>query len=273
MAGRLALHVLASGSRGNATIVEDTLTGAGVLVDCGICKRDFFARCADVGFDPVRITDVVITHEHGDHVKGLGVVMRGLAKLGSAPPIHVDRAVRAASSDIAKLADEHPVADLRIGEPFLLGDILVHPFRTSHDAASSCGFRFEAASASGGAPDAVGYMTDTGIMTGDAAEALADVRILALEANHDPNLLRDGPYPWSVKQRIASDAGHLSNDQSAAALATLLGNRLEQVVAMHLSEQNNLPSQALCALSGVLAREGAAVAVCAAAQGRAVSVR
>ena len=273
MAGRLALHVLASGSKGNAAIVEDTLTGAGVLVDCGICKRDFFARCADVGFDPARITDVLITHEHTDHTKGLGVVLRGLAKLGIAPTVHADRAVQAASRDIRALLDVHPVTDMRIGESFLLGGLSVYPFRTSHDAASSCGFRFGVEKTPTGAPDAVGYLTDTGIVTDEAIEALADVRLLALEANHDPSMLRDGPYPWSVKRRIASDAGHLSNEQSARALATLLGDRLEQVVAMHLSEQNNLPLRAVRSLAEVADRACISLAVSAAAQSRAASVR
>ena len=78
----LALHVLASGSSGNAAMIENTATGAGVLIDCGICKRDFLNRCDEAGFDPGRIQAMFVTHEHGDHVKGLGVVLRGLAKIG-----------------------------------------------------------------------------------------------------------------------------------------------------------------------------------------------
>ena len=88
MERRLAVHVLASGSRGNAAVVEDAATGAGVLVDCGICKRDFFARCEEAGFDPARLAAVLVTHEHTDHTKGLGVVMRGLAKLGVEPTVY-----------------------------------------------------------------------------------------------------------------------------------------------------------------------------------------
>lgn len=78
----LKLHMLASGSKGNAAIIENAETGAGVLIDCGICKRDFLARCDEASFDPTGIEAVVVTHEHGDHTKGLGVVLRGLAKLG-----------------------------------------------------------------------------------------------------------------------------------------------------------------------------------------------
>ena len=262
----LALHVLASGSKGNAAVVEDLSTGAGILVDCGICKRDFFARCADVGFDPSRITDVLITHEHTDHTKGLGVVMRGLAKAGIFPRIHVAAPAHAASSDIRTLEDSCDIVDMRIGEAFSLSGVSVLPFRTSHDAASSCGFRFDAPD------DSIGYLTDSGVLTGEAREALIDVRVLALEANHDSKMLREGPYPYSVQQRIASDRGHLSNDQSSDALVSLLSDRLEHVIAMHLSENTNLPSLAKRSLGDALASEGASVCVVAAAQGRAVSI-
>ena len=121
----------------------------------------------------------------------------------------------------------------------------VHAFRTSHDAASSCGFRVEADG------DAVGFMTDTGIVTGEADEALRDVRILALESNHDVQMLKDGPYPYPVKRRVSSDTGHLSNVQAADELEALLSDALEQVVAMHISQNNNtyrLPGEALTAV-------------------------
>ena len=273
MGGRLVLHVLASGSRGNAAVLEDTVTGAGVLVDCGICKRDFFARCVDAGFDPARLTDVLVTHEHTDHTKGLGVVMRGLAKAGCAPRIHAPSAVRAASAELRALEDSCEIVDMPVGEPFSIDGVGVYPFRTSHDAAASCGFRFEAAPAGDGRADAVGYLTDSGVLTGEAREALVGVRVLAIESNHDAKMLREGPYPWSVKQRIASDVGHLSNDQALEALGALLSDRLEAVVAMHLSEHNNLPSLAIRALEAAVAREGANAHVIAAAQGYGVTVR
>ena len=210
---RLALHVLASGSRGNAAVVEDTATGKGVLVDCGICKRDFFARCDEAGFDPANLEAVLITHDHTDHTKGLGVVLRGLAKLGIEPAVFADDAVRAASKEIIVLEGACDLRAFSSGDALSLAGMQVHAFRTSHDAASSCGFRVEADG------DAVGFMTDTGIVTGEADEALRDVRILALESNHDVQMLKDGPYPYPVKRRVGSDTGHLSNVQAAAYLA------------------------------------------------------
>lgn len=273
----LALHVLASGSSGNAAVIENTATGAGVLIDCGICKRDFLNRCDEAGFDPGRIQAMFVTHEHGDHVKGLGVVLRGLAKVGNVPPVFAAGACTANSSALSKVAEAFDVRELTTAcalagsrdmacaafdgsaahaapagqdsAPHTAGPGAVEtagmriiPFATSHDAAASFGFRIEDA-ADG---DAVGYLTDSGIVTAQAHAALRDVRILALESNHDPKMLAAGPYPYVIKQRIASNSGHLSNDQAAAELGTLVaesrtaGLRLPQtVVAMHVSQNNN----------------------------------
>lgn len=292
----LALHVLASGSSGNAAVIENTATGAGVLIDCGICKRDFLARCDEAGFDPGRIQAMFVTHEHGDHVKGLGVVLRGLAKIGNVPPVFAAGACTANSSALAKVAEAFDVRELttacaqmdsRDMASAAFDDATPHdagsggveaagmhtagpggveaagmriiPFATSHDAAASFGFRIEDA-ADG---DAIGYLTDSGIITAQAHAALRDVRILALESNHDPKMLAAGPYPYVIKQRIASNSGHLSNDQAAAELGTLVaesrtaGLRLPQtVVAMHVSQNNNDYSLARRTLEAALGEAG-----------------
>ena len=281
----LALHVLASGSSGNAAVIENTATGAGVLIDCGICKREFLARCDEAGFDPGRIQAMFVTHEHSDHVKGLGVVLRGLAKIGNVPPVFAAGACTANSSALAKVAEAFDVRELtaacaQAGSQGIanatLDDATPHtaiapagaveaagmrivPFATSHDAAASFGFRIEDA-ADG---DAIGYLTDSGIVTAQAHAALRDVRILALESNHDPKMLAAGPYPYVIKQRIASNSGHLSNGQAAAELGTLVaeshtaGQRLPQtVVAMHVSQNNNEYSLARRTLEAALGEAG-----------------
>lgn len=264
--GRLALHVLASGSRGNCALVENAATGEGVLIDCGISKKAFLAGCEAAGFDVRRLRAILVTHEHSDHVKGLGVVLRGLAKLGVEPTLYVDEAVRRASAPVQEVQDACALEALT-GEALSLAGMEVVPFSTSHDAASSCGFRFECAG------DALGFMTDTGTVTGEAHEALRGVRILGLEANHDPDLLRNGPYPAAVKRRIASDAGHLSNEQAACELAALLDDRLEQVVALHVSQNNNDYRLPAAALSRVLGEAGHPARVSVGYQARPVSVR
>ncbi|MEA5020427.1 MAG: MBL fold metallo-hydrolase [Gordonibacter sp.] len=267
-AGRLKLHVLASGSRGNAAVIEDGVTGEGILVDCGICKRDFFTRCDEAGFDPAKLAAILVTHDHTDHTKGLGVVLRGLAKQGTVPTVYADQAVRRASSEIGALEDVHDVRSFDVKGMLSLAGLSVYSFQTSHDAASSCGFRIEAADG-----DAVGFVTDTGVVTGEAHEALLGVRLLALESNHDVQMLADGPYPYPIKRRVGSDFGHLSNEQAAEALASLLSNRLEQVVAMHISQNNNTYRMPSDALSRIVEREGHGACVHVAYQNRLVSVR
>ena len=292
----LKLHVLASGSKGNAAIVENAATGAGVLIDCGICKRDFLNRCDEAGFDPARLEAVLITHEHGDHTKGLGVVLRGLAKLGCAPVVYMNRACVDNSSTLQKVAGDFETAPLDAAHALFLGEgaseslngasacdgrvvraagLRVLPFATSHDAAASFGFRIEAPDG-----DALGYITDSGIVTSAAHAALRDVRILALESNHDERMLKNGDYPYIIKKRIASELGHLSNPQATKELAALIAESRaaglrtpETVVAMHISQNNNdyvLPRAAL--EEGLAIANGNARILCG-YQGRLTSVK
>lgn len=230
---RLKLHVLASGSKGNATLVEDRETGRTLLIDCGICKRDFFNGCKEVGVNPKMIEGILITHEHTDHTKGLGVVMRGLAKEGIRPNLYTGTAIRRESAAIIEIQNDCDIYYIEDGQNISISGMETRAFATSHDSAQSFGFRFACDD------DALAYMTDTGIVTPQAYEALRDCRILALESNHDKRMLETGPYPYMLKKRVASDKGHLSNFQAAEALELLLSNKLEQVVAMHISENNN----------------------------------
>lgn len=264
----MKLHVLASGSHGNATLVENEATGETVLIDCGICKRDFFARSAEAGVNLAKLRGIVITHDHSDHTKGLGVVLRGLAKQGIQPPLLTSKAVRMASKPIMDAANSGlcRVSSFAAGDALSLGGMQVHPFRTSHDAAESFGFRVECGE------DAMGFMTDTGIVTPEAHEALGGVRVLAIEANHDPKMLAEGPYPYVIKRRIASDVGHLSNEQSATEVERLLSGKLQHVVAMHISENNNtyrLPGEVL---EQAVRRCGHSATVHTAYQNRLVSI-
>ena len=243
----LRLHVLASGSKGNCSVVENTPTGACVVIDCGISKSAFMERMGACGLDPVCVEAILVTHEHADHTKGLGVVTRGLARLGARPPLYASAAVHAASTELRALEDAVDMRHFARGDDLSLAGMAVHAFATSHDAAESFGFRFDCAG------DAVGFMTDTGVVTGDACESLQGCRVLALEANHDLGMLENGPYPYYLKRRIASDRGHLSNDQSAELLGALLDDSLESVVGMHVSQNNNTYRLPRIALADVLA--------------------
>lgn len=253
----LRLHVLASGSKGNASIVQNAETGEGVLIDCGICKRDVLSRCEEAGFDLGKLRAVLVTHEHTDHTKGLKVLYRELVKRGIEVPLYVNEASLACSKQLHDLDGLAGFEPMRESDQLSLAGMQIAPFATSHDAACSFGFRFW----TGG--DALGFMTDTGTVTGAAHDALKDCRILAIEANHDPAMLKNGPYPRALQERVASDQGHLNNGQSADELAALLHPGLERVVAMHISENNNTYRLPVESLRAVLEREGHdAVAVC-----------
>lgn len=260
--GRLRLHILASSSKGNCSVVQDAGTGACAVIDAGICKRDFLAGLAACGISAQRIEALLVTHDHSDHVKGLGVCLRALARKGVRPPVYAADAVRLHCPNVHELAGTHEIRPLANGKRIKAGDLCMTPFPTSHDALSSCGFRIEARG------DALGFMTDTGIPTPESLEALADCRILALEANHDAQMLQEGPYPYPLKKRIAGPSGHLSNAQTAELLGKLAWEGLEQVVALHLSEENNTPALACHALEGALAAAGAhATVTCAKPKG------
>lgn len=232
MTPEIHLHVLASGSKGNAALVEgpDGL----VLVDCGISRRALLGRADELGVDVGRVRAVLLTHEHSDHVGGLTVFCNHfegemLATAGTA----------AARSYLSTL----PFTIVDHSDEFEVAGMRVRSFPTSHDVADPVGFRFSTKD------DALGFCTDTGELGDEALDALGDVRILALESNHDERMLAGGPYPGYLKARVAGPRGHLSNAQAAEALGRLVGPDTETVVAMHLSQENNRPSICVRALA------------------------
>lgn len=262
------LHVIASGSKGNAALV--VTRGYAVLVDCGITKKAFFDACESLSFDPARIRAVIVTHEHSDHTKGLGVTLRGLKKLGCSPLLLTTEGTHEASSELGKLADTVEISHIRPGQDTNLGDMSLQFFSTSHDAADPIGIAFE--TYANGVRDTLGYATDTGYLTDGARSSLAGSRILALESNHDDHMLDIGPYPTVLKRRVASESGHLSNVQAAEAVEVLYSDRLEAVVGMHLSETNNTPHLVRATLEAAVARIGGSAEVHTAYQSVPVSV-
>jgi phosphoribosyl 1,2-cyclic phosphodiesterase len=250
--GMMRVTFLGSGSGGNCTLVGYGATS--ILVDCGFSAREVTTRLRALGEDPDAVGAVVVTHEHSDHSRGLRV----FAKRTGVPLMASDGTAKAVNSE-AHGPIEHE--RLRAGEPVRIGEIVVTPFSVSHDAREPLGFVFAA-------PDGtrLGYASDTGVMSPQAAEALAGCDHLALEANHDIDMLASGPYPLFLKRRISSDIGHLSNRSSADALESLCSDRLRQVFAIHISRTNNTPARAVAALRDRLAAIGVDVPVTAVGQ-------
>jgi phosphoribosyl 1,2-cyclic phosphodiesterase len=297
----MRMTVLASGSKGNSTVIASANTT--ILVDAGLSCRELLKRMQAAGEDPTALSAILITHEHQDHVSGLATLARKLripvyltepthrawvrsltprttltyaqwldkiqkekeaAALAPAvepgEPISEPVDLAASASQPVPLGnealcDDEPAAAkpdptwlpaveyFNAGANFSIGDISVTPFTIPHDAADPCGFVFE----SQGENIRMAIATDLGYVPPNVKAALRRADVLLLESNHDLDMLKDGPYPWSVKQRVLSRVGHLSNHATAEFLARDYDGGAAYIVLGHLSEHNNNPALALLA--------------------------
>ena len=301
----MRMTVLASGSKGNSTVISSSRTC--VLVDAGLSCRELLRRMAIAGEDPEALDAILITHEHQDHVAGLAVLARKLRipvfftesthrawvrmltprttmsyakwldhmaqeKQARAESIALETANQLCVPDEPSLRSDDPNAILelpveaepcdaesvetlpaaakadptflpaveyfRAGTSFCIGDIDIMPFTIPHDAADPCGFVFENEGIR------MALATDLGYMPPNVKQAISRSDVLLLESNHDLEMLRDGPYPWSVKQRVLSRVGHLSNSATAEYLSRDYDGGAAYIVLGHLSESNNVPELA-----------------------------
>jgi phosphoribosyl 1,2-cyclic phosphodiesterase len=239
----LCVCVLASGSKGNAIYVSDGETS--VLVDAGLPGVEIGRRLDMRGLSPDRLDAVLVSHEHSDHLQGVGVMARRYRL-----PVHVSGRIGKTAED--RLGRVNETVRFECGAHFRIGTLQVHPFSLSHDAEDPAGFIFRKNSLK------IGIATDLGIATALVKEHLKGCDLLILEANHDPAMLMEGPYPWHLKQRIRGRSGHLSNPDARMLTKELLHDRLRHVILAHLSETNNTPEKALSevglALSGCRTR-------------------
>ncbi|MBK9160045.1 MAG: MBL fold metallo-hydrolase [Nitrosomonadales bacterium] len=228
---------LGSGSEGNALLV-----GAGrtlVLLDCGFGLRDTTLRLARLGVSPEQLSGIVVTHEHGDHIGGVA----RLAHKFKLPVWLTHGTLRVQSKRLSGLSLLHEIDP---HQSFAVGDVEVQPYPVPHDAAEPVQFVF------GDGARRLGVLTDAGCGTPYIEATLNGCDALVLECNHDSDMLRNGEYHYSLKQRVAGRFGHLSNDEAAAILARLDSTRLQHLVAAHLSRNNNLPELVVQALCGAL---------------------
>jgi phosphoribosyl 1,2-cyclic phosphodiesterase len=226
---------LGSGSRGNATLVEAGSTR--VLVDCGLSLKVLKHRLAALDVEPASIAAVLLTHEHGDHVAGVAAfASRYQVPVWSTPGTW--RAAGITAEVDVRLFLGHGAA-LRIG------DLRIAPYPIPHDAREPCQFVIDGDGAR------LGVLTDAGTITPRIHECLSDCDALMLEANHDPEMLRSGPYPPSVQARVGGAFGHLSNQQAAALLDRLEHRALRQLLIAHVSAKNNHDDLVRAAMAAV----------------------
>ena len=234
------MTVLASGSRGNCTVISSD--GASILVDAGLSCRETIKRMRASGEDPHQIKAIVISHEHADHVAGLEVLARKLKVAVYMSEATYQSWRRSTRDTEGKPANLERREHFRSGHSFTIDNITVMPFTIPHDAADPCGFTFKA----GGIK--VGIATDLGYLPFSVKDNLRNCDGLMIESNHDLEMLRNGPYPWMVKQRVMSRVGHLSHSALADFLQTDYDGNAKFLVLAHLSEQNNRPELAqMCA--------------------------
>ena len=224
----MRLCSIASGSSGNCIYVGSEC--AHVLVDIGISGKKMETGLNSLELTGRDIDGILVTHEHSDHIKGLGVIARRYGIPIYATGGTVDAMVR--SGSLGKIP-EGIFHEIREDEPFLIKDLKVKPFTISHDAAQPVGYRLECGAHS------VGIATDLGKYNDYIIENLQDLDALLLEANHDIRMLQVGKYPYYLKQRILGDRGHLSNENAGRLLCRLLHDNMKAVFLGHLSRENN----------------------------------
>jgi len=215
------------------------------MVDAGFSGKQLAERLQACGVAPERVAAIVITHDHGDHTRGAGIFSR---RHGT-PPYITDRTLEACAS---LFRGEEPTNPYRAGYPFTIGDLRVEPFVTAHDAVDPVAV----AVVDVHTETRVGIATDLGRPTTQVRLALSEADFLILEANHDEAMLHTGPYPWSVKRRIASSHGHLSNHAAARLAVELLHPRLAGILLAHMSGESNDPELALEVVGTALEKAG-----------------
>lgn len=222
----MRLGVLASGSRGNALVVEHE--GCAVFVDAGLSGRRHSERLALSGFQGLRPMALILSHEHSDHARCAGVIARkwGIPICGTTGTLN---------AAMTKLGSVPGTEYLENGGRMHFGRFSVSAFSIAHDAADPSGYVIEWDSGR------LGIATDLGSSTPLVEDSLSDCRAVVLEFNHDDDMLWGGSYPWNLKQRIASTTGHLSNRTASELLKTVLHGSLRTCVLAHLSQENNLP--------------------------------
>lgn len=222
---------LYSGSSGNCLLVETSNTK--ILIDAGESSKKISSALSSLDIDPNEINAILVTHEHSDHVRGLGT----FSKKYDIPVFANSKTWDAMPEQSSKICEKN-MKKFTIEENFEIGDLKIHPFKIPHDAVNPCGFNIIHSNRK------ISIATDIGHMTSTIAHKLEDSSFLLLEANYDPEILKCSSYPYLLKQRIAGPNGHLANIDAGKTISFLMKSGLNKVMLGHLSKENNFPELA-----------------------------
>lgn len=239
----IRFSVLCSGSTGNAIYVETEQ--AKVLIDAGVSGKQITNSLADIGVDAKELDALLVTHEHSDHVRGVGVMARKYNL-----PVYATAGTWDGMGKYVGDISHEQRHDFNIEDGLSFGDMQIESFAISHDANEPVGFCFYNAGTK------LALATDLGYVSDRVKRQIEDADALIFESNHDVEMLRMGPHPWNVKKRILGDKGHLSNEMAGDALTEVLSGNSRDVYLAHLSPDNNMPEIAEITVRGILQQNG-----------------
>ena len=222
---------LYSGSSGNSLFIETQNTK--LLIDAGVSSKKIENALNDINIDPSTLDGILVTHEHIDHVQGLGTLSKKFDL-----PVFVNQETLDAMPKQKDKISEKNVKTFKISDRFEIGDLEIKPFSIPHDAANPCGFNIWKDNKK------ISIATDIGHMTNPILKSLEESLFIMLEANYDPEVLRCSPYPFTLKSRIAGPTGHLPNEMAGKTISHLLKSGLKNAMLGHLSKQSNFPELA-----------------------------
>lgn len=233
----MKVTVLSSGSKGNSTLIE-TKTDS-LLIDAGLSCKRLLQRIEDAGRDYTSIRGIVITHDHSDHIKGAGITARKLNI-----PVYIHQ------QNYNNKIDLFNKCDIRIiKNKFSIGSMKIEPFRISHDGTENYAYNIYSGNKK------ISHLTDTGTATTLIRQKVKGCNLFVVESNHDPEMLKNGPYPWYLKQRVSGKKGHLSNADACNLVKDTFHDDLKHVILAHLSQENNDPLLAREEMEKIMAEE------------------
>ncbi|MBS4538507.1 MBL fold metallo-hydrolase [Clostridium sp. D2Q-11] len=234
---------IASGSSGNCQYIETDK--AKILVDAGLSGKKIQAGLDLIGVDPNSLNGILVTHEHKDHIQGVGILSRRFNI-----PIYANNNTWEVMREYLGKLKEENIKIIKNNGDFEIGNLGINTFSTSHDAIDSMGYNFNYKNKK------VSIVTDTGVITDNIKSKIQDSDLLFLESNHDVEMLKVGSYPYYLKKRVLSHEGHLSNEDAGNLLAEIFQGRFQKIFLAHLSRENNFPELAYQTVVNIMTAKG-----------------